>query len=137
MKPQGNVYAFEDNCVWSCCWSFCQLWQEYMWSSVNLLKSNPKIFDPTKRHDASLNLFDINGTLACSLQKCLGPLNTLLSKGCSETGVLRHSKNHIFRSQQLRTDWSSEGDLFSNILKMLCRFRKCSKTSTKCWWFWR
>ena len=50
--------------VWTCCGSFCQLWQEYMWSAVSVLKSGPKISDPTKRHDNELNLFDFNGTLA-------------------------------------------------------------------------
>ena len=59
-----NVAGFEDNCVWTCYGSFCQLWQEYMWWAVNVLKSRPQISDRTKRHDTQLNLFDINGTLA-------------------------------------------------------------------------
>ena len=59
-----HVHGFEDNCVWTYCESFCQLWQEYMWSAVNLLKKCSKISDPTKRHDEQLHLFDINGTVA-------------------------------------------------------------------------
>ena len=55
--------CFEGNCVWTSCGSFCQLWLEQMWSLVNLLKSGPKISDPTKRQDRELNLSDINGTL--------------------------------------------------------------------------
>ena len=34
-----------------------------MWSVVNVLKSVPKVSDPTKRPDTQLNLFDINGAL--------------------------------------------------------------------------
>ena len=64
IKFRENVDGFEDNCVWTCCWIFCQLWQEPTWATVNVLKNGPKISDPTKRHDAQLSLFDINTTLA-------------------------------------------------------------------------
>ena len=64
IKFGDNIDGFEDNCVWTCCGTFCQLWVEDMWSTFNVLKSGPKISDPTKRHDTQLNLFDINGTLA-------------------------------------------------------------------------
>ena len=59
-----NVEGSEDNCVWTCYWIFCQLLEEFMWSAVNLVKSGPKISDPTKRHDEELNSFNINWTLA-------------------------------------------------------------------------
>ena len=59
-----NVDGFEDNFIWTCCGTFSQLWQEYRWSAVNVLKSGPQISDSTKRHDTQLNLFDINGKLA-------------------------------------------------------------------------
>ena len=62
--------------VWTCCGSFCQLWQEYMWSAVNVLKSCPKISDPTKRHDNQLNLFHINRTLAWKC--CCADLSSVL-----------------------------------------------------------
>ena len=62
-KLGENVDGFKDSFFWTCCGSFCQLRQEYMWWAVNVLKSGPKILDPTKRDDAKLNLFDINGTL--------------------------------------------------------------------------
>ena len=29
IKLRENVDGFEDNCVWTCCGTFCQLWQEY------------------------------------------------------------------------------------------------------------
>ena len=63
MKLPENFAGLEDNCVWTSWGSFWQLWQESMWSALNLIKSCPKIADPTKRHDTQLNFFDINGTL--------------------------------------------------------------------------
>ena len=64
LKLPENVEGFADHCVWTCCGRFFQLWQEYMWSFVNVVKSCPKISDPIKGDDTQLNLFDINGTLA-------------------------------------------------------------------------
>ena len=61
---EKNVEGFEDNCVWTCSWSSCQIWKEDMWSAVNVLKSSPKIWDSTKRHHTQLNLLDINEKLA-------------------------------------------------------------------------
>ena len=63
IKVGDDVDGFEDNCVWTCCRRFCQLWQKYMWSTNNAVKSVPKISDPTKRHDTQLNFVDNNGTL--------------------------------------------------------------------------
>ena len=63
IKFAKTIDEIEDNCVWTCCSSFCQLWQEYIWSAVNVLNNRPKISDPTKRHDTQLNMFDINGIL--------------------------------------------------------------------------
>ena len=64
IKLWENVDGFEDNCVWTCCVSFCQLWQEYMWWALNVLKRDPKISDPTKRPDIEPSFFHINRTLA-------------------------------------------------------------------------
>ena len=63
IKLRENVDGVEDNCVWTCCGRFCQLWQEYKWWAVKVLKSGPKILDTTKRHQLKLNYFDSNGTL--------------------------------------------------------------------------
>ena len=86
IKLPKNVDGFQYNCVWTCCWSFCQLRQGYMWSAVNVLKSGPKISDPTKRHDNQLNLFDINGALAwkcccADFHSVLDPLTGWFPKG--------------------------------------------------------
>ena len=32
-----------------------------MWAAVNVLKDGPNIWDPARRHDTELTLFDING----------------------------------------------------------------------------
>ena len=63
-KVGEDVDSFEYNCVWTCCGSFCQLWQQYMWSAVNVVESCFKISDTTRKHDTQLSLFDINGKLA-------------------------------------------------------------------------
>ena len=60
IKFSENVDGLEDNCVWQ----EWQLWQECMWAAVNVLKSGPKISDPTKRDHKHLDLFDIKGKLA-------------------------------------------------------------------------
>ena len=52
-----------------------ELWQEYMWSVVNVIKDGLKISDPTKKHDTQLALFDINGTLAYKC--CCGDLSSV------------------------------------------------------------
>ena len=67
IKLPEDVDGFEDNGAWTCCGSFCQLRQEYTWSTVNGLRKCPKTSDPTKRHDTQLNLFDINEKLT---EKC-------------------------------------------------------------------
>ena len=64
IKFAKTIDEIVDNCVWTCCGSFCQLWQEYIWSAVNLLKIRTKISRITKKHDTQLNIFDINGILA-------------------------------------------------------------------------
>ena len=64
IKLPRNVDCFGERCVWTCSQSFCQLWQEYMSSAVNVLKGSPNIWDPTKRHDPQVNLCDINAGLA-------------------------------------------------------------------------
>ena len=63
-KVPENVDGIEDDCVWTCSWSFCQIWLQYMWWDVNILKSGPKVSDEIKRHDTRLNLFNFNGTFA-------------------------------------------------------------------------
>ena len=54
IKVLENDDGFEDNFLWTCCGSFCQLWQQYMWWAVNVLGSGPKLSDLTKRNAAQL-----------------------------------------------------------------------------------
>ena len=63
-KLGKNGDGFEDNCVWLFCGSFCQLWEEYMSSAVNVIKSGPRISDPTKRHNTQFISFYIIGSWA-------------------------------------------------------------------------
>ena len=64
IKLRENIDGFKDYSFWTCCKSFCQLWQEYIWMVVDVLKSGNKISARTKRDDTQLNLFDLNGTEA-------------------------------------------------------------------------
>ena len=64
IKLAEDVDGFEDNSLSTCFWSFCQLWQEYMWSAFNVLEKGPKISYPTNRNDRQLNMFDINEKFA-------------------------------------------------------------------------
>ena len=64
IKLPEHVDGFEHNCVCTCCVSFCQLWRNYIWCAVNVLKTSSKISDPTNRNSTPLNLCDINGKLA-------------------------------------------------------------------------
>ena len=81
IKPPQHVDGFEGKWAWSCCGSFCESWQDYMWWAVKVLKSCPKISDPTKRDDTQLNLFHINETLVwkccrTDLRSALDPLTS-------------------------------------------------------------
>ena len=51
IKVPENIDGFEENIVWTCSPSVCQLLEEYMGWSINVLRSGPKISDWTKRHD--------------------------------------------------------------------------------------
>ena len=64
IKNWENVFCLEVNCVRTCSGNFCLLWEEYMWSAVNVLKDGPNNWYRTKRDDKELTLFDINGKLA-------------------------------------------------------------------------
>ena len=64
IKLWKNIFGLKDNCGWTSSGNFSQIWEEYLWSAVNILENRPKISYPTKRHDTQLNVFDINGKLA-------------------------------------------------------------------------
>ena len=63
-KACRKFFGFEDNCGWTCFENFCQLWQEYLCSPVNMLQKGPKTTNLTMRHNTQLNLFAINGKLS-------------------------------------------------------------------------
>ena len=68
-----NLYAFEDNGVWTSWGKLCQLSREYMWAAVNLLPNRPGIWDLSDR-DAFLLNFSL--VLGIQLTTFLG-INTL------------------------------------------------------------
>ena len=76
----------------------------FMWLPVNLLTHSPKIYDLTNRDFSDLDLSNINWKLASkhrreTFQLCLGPVNSVTSKGCSQAGAFEYSRNHILRCQ--------------------------------------
>ena len=50
-------------------------------------------------------------------QKCLGPVNSFTTEGCSETGGFRHLIDYVFGSQYIQRYKSYKANLF---------FQKCS-----------
>ena len=64
IKLPKNIFCFEDNCGWTFCGNFSQLWQEYLSLVLTMLESAPHTSATTKRHDKQLNFLDINGEFA-------------------------------------------------------------------------
>ena len=56
--------------------------------------------------------------LAMILNQCFRPFFMLPVEGSSQTGLVRHLSNHIFRSPYFRKHINYEGDLFSKIFKI-------------------
>ena len=121
-KTLRRYWWFWDNLTWTCWGSFCQLWQEYMWSAINVLKKCPNIADLTKRHDKQLNLFDINGTLV--KRWCRWDFSSVLdpSTGWFPKRVLKQE----FKGNQVTTFFAVNN--FANIEAMrVTFFSKSSK----------
>ena len=116
IKLWEDIDGFEDNLSWTCWGSFCQLWQEYMWSAINVLKKCPNIADMTKRHDKQLNLFDINGTLV--KRWCRSDFSSVLdpSTGWFPKRVLKQE----FKGNQVTTFFAVNN--FANIEAMKWSF---------------
>ena len=99
IKITENVFCFWHNCMLTSWWKISLLRQEYMLSTVNLLKHSPKISNLTKRDLSELDLSDINGKLAkkhwCpTFQQCFGPVPLLRRKYMLSTvNLLKHSPN--------------------------------------------
>ena len=123
MKYSEIMSGFQDNFVWTCWGNFSQIWQEYMWSFVNVLKKCPKISDLTKTHVSQLNLFDINGNLArrCCLldfSRACYPLTHSLPKG-----VLKQELSGI----EVTTFFGLNNFRNISAMKTMFFFPKCSK----------
>ena len=63
IKKRDIVFAFSDNFVSTGCWNFCQLWGEYMWSTVNMLTNRLYSLDLIKRDVFQLKLSRVNTKL--------------------------------------------------------------------------
>ena len=103
-KNQEKVYNFSDNSVWSCGTKFCIKRQEYWPSAVNVLANSVKISDQSKAVFFQLNSPEIHGekrmiVLPCYFQRCLEPVNTLITEWCSEARLSRRFIRNLFPKQ--------------------------------------
>ena len=137
-----NAFGFEDKSVGPCCMNFCLLWQEHMWSSVNVLKGGPNVSDATKRHDTQLTLFDINGKLAynfccAELSSVYDPLTHQLANGGLKQDHSGVQGTTFFGFNNSGYIEGMKVIFFFKMLQILCRFKKCNNNLRKWFWFWR
>ena len=67
MKNGEKDFGFWDNIICICGTKFTLLWKEYLWLTVNVLKSCANISNITKSNFLQLSLFQINGTVVQTL----------------------------------------------------------------------
>ena len=71
---------------------------------------------------------------SCRFKEFVGPVNTLLTKGCSQNGNFRHLSIRLFRGQQYWKYLCCEARLF---FKMFENFQKKNENLRKDLWFLR
>ena len=101
-KSSENIFRFLHNSIWKCCNKLPLLRREYLSSTVNGLKNSIKIFHITHR-----DFFNLNGlhmgyinmikVLSFRFQQWFGPFSMLLVEGSSQTGLLKHLSEDVFR----------------------------------------
>ena len=137
-----NVFSFEDNYGWTRCWIFSQLWQEYLWSAVNMLENGSKISDLAKNHDTKLKLFDITGKLAwkcycADYSSVSNPLTRWLPKGVLKLDLSCIQVTTFFGLNNLQNIWDMNVIFVFVRFKILCKLQICNKTCRKFFWFQR
>ena len=74
--------------------------QEYLSSTFHVLTDSPRISNLNNRDNFQFSLSQNDEKIATvKSQKSLEPVHTLTAKQCSETGLLIHLSNHVFRYQ--------------------------------------
>ena len=78
--------------------------QEYLSSAVNVLANSLKIYDQSKGVFFLLSLPGIHEkkrimVMPCYFQRCLEPVNTLITEWCSEAGFSRRFSSNLFKKQ--------------------------------------
>ena len=98
IKYLEKMFGFSDKCHWIGYSKVPELCREYFASAVNRLGKGPK-----KERFPVLSICEWWKSrikvLPCRLLLCLGPVNTLSAKGCSETGRAMDLSNDRFRSE--------------------------------------
>ena len=101
-KSSENIFRSLHNSIWKCCNKLPLSRREYLSSTVNGLKNSIKIFHITHR-----DFFNLNGlhmgyinmikVLSFRFQQWFGPFSMLLVEGSSQTGLLKHLSEDVFR----------------------------------------
>ena len=71
--------------------------------------------------------------LSFRFQQSFGPFTMLLVKGSSETELLRHLSNHVFRSPYAQKYISHEAHVLFNMFKIKFQYGNCKKKKKKKW----
>ena len=103
IKNQQKVFHFWDNGVWTCFAKLCTLQREYLLWAVNVLTNSVVISDQTNADFFQLNISQMHAkkriiVVPCWFQRCLEPVNLLISALSSEARPFRRVSNHLFRS---------------------------------------
>ena len=140
-KDSENISSFWHNGVWTCCMNFFQLWQEYMWSEVNLSPNKPKISVLTNRDVFWPNSTWINGNLG---YRCCGvDFSSLwdkwtrwLSNGVLKQELLGIQVPHFLNSipSEIWTLWS--WSFFSKCTKFCVDSNNAINISENVFGFW-
>ena len=73
---------------------------------------------------------------SCRFSQCLGLVNILTTKRCSETGLAMHSSNHVFRSEEFQKYLNYEGQAFFENVQNFMYIRKIQgNIDRKCLFF--
>ena len=104
IRYRQKVFGSSDKCIWVSSNKFPVRWGGYLASIVTGLRNTPKSSDLTKGGwfpalPMSVWWKSSMKGLFCRLLQCLGLVNKLTAKGCSETGHSMYSCNHVFPSE--------------------------------------
>ena len=97
---QEKVLRFWDKSVWRFCRIFCILRQEYLSSAVSVLANSLKFLIRAKQSFSNSIYLKFVGkriiVVPCYFQRCLEPVNTLITQWCSEARPSRRFSQNLY-----------------------------------------